>query len=141
MVRVEVRAIAISAVLIRRHSLLRVVVAGAALAMLATALAAVIFSVVEFREFHFGVILFAPVLQSAVIGALAVAGFRLVGTRVRGLPFVALAAVCGCLLGATVGALFVGHSPHFSHDKAVVILALSWCFITLVTALSIRVVV
>jgi hypothetical protein len=115
--------------------LLRTAVSGAAAALLATALAAVIYSVIEFREFTLAVILFAPVLQSAVIGALAAVGFNLVSTRLRGPPFVALAAGCGCLLGALVGVLFVGHSPHFSHDKAVAVLASSWFIVALASSL------
>src|SRR5262245_5668706 len=94
--------------------------------MLATAFAAVIFGAIEFRELSAAIILFAPVLQSAVIGALAGAGFKVLIGRLRRLPVVALTAACGGLFGVVVGMAFVGHSPHFSHDKAVVVLASSW---------------
>jgi hydroxyethylthiazole kinase-like sugar kinase family protein len=116
---------------------LRAVVTGAALATLATAIAAVVYFVIEFREFTLKSVLLAPVLESAAIGALAAAGFKLVGARLRGVPFVALATACGCLLGALVGALFVGNSEHFSHDRAVVVLASSWLVVSLVAALCV----
>ena len=114
--------------------MLRTAVTGAAAALVATALAAVTYSVIEFHEFSLAVIFLAPVLQSAVIGALAAVGFKLASTRLRGPPFVALVAGCGCLLGVLVGALFVGHSEHFSHDKAVAVLASSWFIVALASS-------
>jgi hypothetical protein len=128
-------ALSIGAVVARRRSVLRAVVSGAALAMLATTIAAVAFFAVDFHEFTLTAVLFAPVLESAVVGALGAATFNLVGARLRGYLFVALATACGCLLGVLVGALFVGHSDHYSHDRAVAMLASSWLVVSLVASL------
>jgi hypothetical protein len=129
-----VLALTVVAMAVGARSYLRAAISGAVLAMVATAMAAIIYIAIDYRELSLGAIVFSPLFESAVVGALAAAGFRLVNTRVRGALFIALATVCGCLLGFLVGALFVGHSPHFSHDKAVIVLASSWLVVSLVTA-------
>jgi hypothetical protein len=127
--------LSVGAVVAKKRSVIRVVFTGAALAMLATALAAVVFFAFELREVTLKSVLFAPVIESAVIGALAAAAFKLLGSRLRGVPFVTLVAMCGGLMGALVGALFVGHSEHYSREWAVTILAASWLLVSLAAAL------
>jgi hypothetical protein len=127
-------ALAIGAVWFWWRRYFRAVVTGAIVAMVATAIAAITYIAIDYRELSLWPVLLAPVFESAVLGSIAALGFKLVSVRLGGLPLIALATACGCALGLLLGALFVGYSPHLSHDKAVTVLAASWLVVSLVTA-------
>jgi hypothetical protein len=129
-----VLVLTIAAVSFGARRFLGTVVVGAISAMAATAIASIIYIAIDYRELSLWPVLVAPTFEGAVMGLLAAAAFKLVRPRLQAFSFIALAAIGGCLLGFLLGALFVGHSPHFNHNKAIVVLSLSWFVVALITA-------
>ncbi len=104
--------------------------------MAATAIASIIYIAIDYRELSLWPVLVAPIFEGAVLGLLAAPAFKLVSTRLQAPSFTLLVAIGGSFLGFLLGALFVGHSPHFNHDKAVAVLSSAWFVVGLVTALT-----
>lgn len=129
-----VLALTIGVVGIWRRECTKAVIAGAVAGSIATAMAAIVFVAIDHHEFSLVAIIWSPVFESAVIGAFAAAGFKLASTRLHGASLVALATVCAGVLGFLLGSLLVGHSPHFSHDSAVLALVTSWFLVSLVAS-------
>jgi hypothetical protein len=129
-----VLVLTIAAVSFWARRFLGTVVVGAISAMAATAIASIIYIAIDYRELSLWPVLVAPTFEGAVLGLSAAVTFRLVRPRLQAFSSIALATIGGGLLGFLLGALFVGHSPHFSHNKAIVVLSLSWFVVALVTA-------
>jgi len=106
---------------------------GIVAALLATAIATICFVAVEFDELAVSAILFGPLFEGAVVAALAAAVLGFFRHRVKRAAFAAAVTLTGMVLAWIVGPLFVGHLPHFSHDKAVAFLVVSWAVVALAT--------
>jgi hypothetical protein len=134
LIALVVLVLTIAAVSFVARRFLGTVVVGAISGMAATAIASIIYIAIDYREVSLWPVLVAPTFEGAVLGLLAAASFKLVRPTLRASSFIALGAIGGCLFGLLLGVLFVGHSPHFNHNKAVVVLSLSWSAVALITA-------
>jgi len=129
-----VLVLTVAAVSLVARRFLGTFIVGAISGMAANGIASIIYIAIDYRELSLWPVLVAPTCEGAVSGSLAAASLKLVRPILQAFSFIALAAIGGCLLGFLQGTMFVGHSPHFNHNRAVVVLSLSWFVVALVTA-------
>jgi MFS family permease len=115
---------------------LKSVLAGAAASMLATAVAAICYVATDLGEFTISAVFFSPIFEGAVVAALAAVVLGTYRHRANRAAFAAAIVLTGAVLAWAVGHLFVGHSPHFSHDRAVAFLVVSWTVAATATAVA-----
>ena len=119
----------------QRHHVTHAVFA-AVVATLATAIAAFAYGLVDMRSSSPWIIMYAPIWQGILVAIPAGVALGAVRRKLRGLAFVAVATIVAALLGALLGEVTIGHSPHFSHERAVVFLTASWAVAALALSLK-----
>jgi len=129
-----------------RPNHLRRALVGATTALVSTCVATWAYGAVELRSYSPGILIYAPMWQSVVIGMLIGPGLGIARSRLRSIPFLALAAIVGGVVGYVAGEFLIGQSPHFSHDLAVAFFAAAWavgafdcaCIVTVVPGMAPR---
>jgi len=120
----------------RRHHMAHALFA-AVVATLATAIAAFAYGLVDMRSASPWIIMYAPIWQSILIAIPAGVALGAVRHKLSGPAFAAVATIVAALLGALLGEVTIGHSPHFSHERAVVFLTASWALAALASSLKV----
>ena len=103
-------------------------VVASIVATLASSLAAWLYGIADFDSFSPWIISYAPIWQSALAAFPVGVALAFVFHKSNAPTFTSLATIIAGILGYVLGDLAVGHSPHFSHDRAVVFLAVTWAF-------------
>ena len=119
----------------QRHHLTHALVA-AMLATLATVAAAFTYGLVDMRSASPWIIMYAPIWQSAVVAVPVGITLGAVRRKLNGVAFVAISTFAAALAGMVLGEVAIGHSPHFSHERALAFLTVSWAVVALAASLK-----
>lgn len=111
---------------------------GTIASLIATAIAAVCYVAIDLGEVALNSILFSPIFEGAVFGALAAIGLEFMRARVGRATFMTMVTFTGAGIAWIVGELFVGHSPHYSRERAIAFLVVSWTVVALSTAIAVQ---
>jgi len=108
-----------------RHLLRRALIGGT-IALVSTCVAALAYGAFDTGIWSPAILIYAPLGQSLVVGLVAGLVLGSVRQRFRLMSFAILSLFIGGLLGFAVGEIWIGYSPHFSRDLAIVFLAATW---------------
>jgi hypothetical protein len=104
-------------------------------ATLASSLAAWLYGIADFDSFSPGIITYAPIWQGALVAFPVGVALAFIFHRLNAPAFTSVATVIAGTFGYLLGEVVVGHSPHFSHERAVMFLAITWAFCGLAAAI------
>jgi hypothetical protein len=105
------------------------------MATLATSLAALAYGAIDLRSASPWIIAYAPLWQGVLVAAPAGAVVGIARRKVTSTLFVTTTTIFAGLLAAALGELTIGHSPHFSHERAAAFLTISWTVVALAISL------
>jgi peptidoglycan/LPS O-acetylase OafA/YrhL len=99
---------------------------GGVAGLLATCVGVLVYGAVDMNSYSPAILIYAPLWQSLVGGLAIGMALGAARTRMRLTTFVLTAVIVAGALAYVMGEWSIGHSPHFSHDRAVICLVVAW---------------